>query len=101
MKKHYAYYDVPKGVGNHGSFDTGVMPNPGKRRKDKCTSHPIRMGTVERTAKTRKFIAAKHDVSVYWDTKEDADGNIVKFVRKLNFKRIHNNVANWTPEVTK
>jgi len=101
MKKHYAYYDAPKGVGNHGSFDTGVMPNAHKKRMDTCTSRPIRLGTVERTAKTRKFIAAKREVSVYWDDVENQEGQVIGFKRKLNFKRIHNNVANWTPEVTK
>jgi len=98
MKKHYAYYDAPKPLHSSGSFDTGVMPNAHKKRLDRCTSRPIRLGTVERTAKTRKFIPAKRETSVYWDTKEDADGNIVSFQRKLNFKRIHNNIANWTPK---
>ena len=100
-KKHYAYYDAPKGVGNHGSLDTMAMPGQQKKRTDTCISRPIRLGTVERTAKTRKFIAAKHDVSVYWDDVENQEGQVIGFKRKLNFKRIHNSVANWTPEVTK
>lgn len=96
-KKHYAYYDAPKPLGNHGSFDSGVMPGQHKKRMDLCTSRPIRMGTVERTSKSRSFVPAKREASVYWDDVEDREGNVVGFKRKLNIKSLRSNVANWKP----